>query len=69
MRTKQMRSHVYRSKEFFDAKEAELRYVSTDKMWADGVSKTLVVPKKFNDFRGVVQGDQLLLDNKPTGGR
>jgi hypothetical protein len=69
MRTKQMRSRVYRSKEFFYAKEAELRYVSMDKMWADGVSKTLVVPKKFNDFRSVVQGDQQLLDYKSTGGR
>jgi hypothetical protein len=39
MRTKQMRSRVYRSKEFFDAQEAKLIYVSTEKMWADGASK------------------------------
>ncbi len=36
-----MRSCVYRSKEFFDAKEAVLVYVSTEKMWADGASKPL----------------------------
>jgi hypothetical protein len=53
MRTKQMRSREYWCKEFFDAKEAELQYVSTEKMWADGATKVLVSPKKFNDFRGV----------------
>jgi hypothetical protein len=68
MRTKQMRSRVFRSKEFFDAKEAELQYVSTEEMWADGASKPLVVPKKFGLYREVVQGTKLLLD-KTTGGR
>jgi hypothetical protein len=68
MRTKQMRIRVYRSKEFFDVKEADLRYVSTDNMWADGALKPLVVSKKFSAYREVVQGNQLLLV-KPTGGR
>jgi hypothetical protein len=69
IRTKQLRSRVYRCKEYFDAKEAELKYISTDEMWADGASKPLVTPKKFGDYRRVVQGDQLLLAYKPTGGR
>jgi hypothetical protein len=69
IRTKQLRSRVYRSKEFFDAKEAELRYVSTERMWADGASKPLVVPKKFGCYKEVVQGEQLLLDYKSTSGR
>jgi hypothetical protein len=69
IRTKQLRSRVYRCKEYFDAKEAELRYARTDKMWADGGSKPLVVPKKFGEYRKIVQGDQLLLDYKSTGGR
>jgi hypothetical protein len=59
---------VYCCKEYFDAKEAELRYISTDEMWADGASKPLVTPKKFGDYRRVVQGDQLLLAYKSTGG-
>jgi hypothetical protein len=69
MRTKQMRSRVYRSKEFFDAKEAVLVYVSTERMWADGASKPLSVVKKFGDYKSFLQGDQLLPDYKPTGGR
>jgi hypothetical protein len=69
MRTQQMRSRVCRSKEFFDAKEAELTYVSTDRMWADGASKPLVVAKKFGECRSFLQGIQLLPDHKPTGGR
>jgi hypothetical protein len=69
MRTKQMRSHVYRSKEFFDAKEAVLVYVSTEKMWAHGASKPLSVVKKFGDYKSFLQGNQLLPDYKPTGGR
>jgi hypothetical protein len=69
MRTKQMRSRVYRSKEFFDAKEAVLVYVNTERMWADGASKPLGVVKKFGDYKSFLQGDQLLPDYKPTGGR
>jgi hypothetical protein len=69
MRTKQMRSRVFRSKEFFDAKEAELVYVSTEEMLADGASKPLVVPKKFGKYRSLLQGHQLLSKHKPTGGR
>jgi hypothetical protein len=68
IRTKQIRSRVYRSKEFFDAQEAKLIYVNTERMWADGASKPLVVPKKFGLYREVVQRIRLLLD-KPTGGR
>jgi hypothetical protein len=49
-----IRSRVYHCKEYFDAKEAELRYISTDEMWADGASKPLVTPKKFGDYRRVV---------------
>jgi hypothetical protein len=69
MRTKQMRSRVFRLKEFFDAKEAELVYVSTEEMLADGASKPLVVPKKFGNYRSLLQGHQLLSNHKPTGGR
>jgi hypothetical protein len=69
MRTKQMRSRVFRSKEFFDAKEAELVYVSTEEMLADGASKPLVVPKKFGKYRSLLQGHQLLSNHKSTGGR
>jgi hypothetical protein len=55
-------------KEFFDAKEAELTYGSTDEMWADGASKPLAVAKKFGGYRSFLQGIQLLPDHKPTGG-
>ncbi len=69
MRTKQMRSQVFRTKEFFDAKEAELVYVNTERMLADGASKPLVIPKKFGVYRSVLQGHQLLSNHNPTGGR
>ncbi len=60
---------MYHYKEYFDAKEAELRYICTNEMWADGASKPLVIPKKFGDYQKEVQGDQLLLAYKSTGGR
>jgi hypothetical protein len=63
-----MRSRVHCLKEFFDAKEAELTYGSTDEMWADGASKPLAVAKKFGGYRSFLQGIQLLPDHKPTGG-
>jgi hypothetical protein len=69
MRTKQMRSRVFCSKEFFDAKEAELVYVNTERMLADGASKPLVIPKKFGEYQSLLQGHQLLSNHNPTGGR
>jgi hypothetical protein len=45
-----------------------LKYVSTDKIWADGALKPLAVTKKFEEYQKVVQGVQLLLDYKTTSG-
>jgi hypothetical protein len=66
IRTKQMRSRIYRVKEFLDNKKGEITFVKTEKMWADGASKTLTQPKQFASFAQFVIGEKTTT-SQPVG--
>jgi hypothetical protein len=57
IRTKQMRSRIFRVKEFLDEDKGKITFVKTEHMWADGASKTLVQPKQFASFANFVMGE------------
>jgi hypothetical protein len=65
IRTKQMRSRIYRVKEFLDNKKGEITFVKTEKMWADGASKTLAQPKQFASYAQFVMGEKTT--SQPVG--
>jgi hypothetical protein len=66
IRTKQMRSRIYRVKEFLNNKKGEITFVKTEKMWADGASKTLTQPKQFASFAQFVIGEKTTT-SQPVG--
>jgi hypothetical protein len=55
IRTKQMRSRIFRVKEFLDEDKGKITFVKTEQMWVDGASKTLVQPKQ--SFANFVMGE------------
>jgi hypothetical protein len=50
IRTKQMRSRIFRKKVFLDEKKASISFVNTEDMRADGASKPLSQPGKYSLF-------------------
>jgi hypothetical protein len=56
IRTKQMRSRIYRTKAFLDEGKGKISYVCTEDMKADGVSKPFGQPNKFASFASIVLG-------------
>jgi hypothetical protein len=65
IRTKQMRSRIFRVKEFLDENKGQITFVKTEQMWADGASKTLVQPKQFATFAKFVLGEETT--SQPVG--
>jgi hypothetical protein len=65
IRTKRMRSRIYRVKEFLDEKKGQITFVKTEHMWADRASKTLVQPKQFTSFAKFVMGKETT--SQPVG--
>jgi hypothetical protein len=56
IRTKQMRSRIYRTKAFLDEERGRIVFVGTADMWADGMSKPLTQPVKFTNFASFILG-------------
>jgi hypothetical protein len=56
IRTKQMRSRIYRTKAFLDEEKGRIVFIGTADMWADGMSKPLTQPVKFTNFASFVLG-------------
>jgi hypothetical protein len=65
IRTKQMRSRIFRTKDFLDEKKGTIVFVNTENMWADGVSKPLSQPGKYSAFASFVLGESTL--SQPVG--
>jgi hypothetical protein len=66
IRTKQMRSRIYRTKQFLDEGKGKIIFVKTEAMWADGASKPYSQPGKYAAYASFVLGET---NNKSTGGR
>jgi hypothetical protein len=56
IRTKQMRSRIFRTKQFLDEKKGSITYVGTRDMRADGASKPLPQVGKFVNYADYVLG-------------
>jgi hypothetical protein len=56
IRTKQMRSRIFRTKQFLDDGKGSITYVGTGNMRADGASKPLPQVGKFADYANYVLG-------------
>jgi hypothetical protein len=65
IRTKQMRSRIYRTKAFLDENKGKITFVGTSDMWADGVSKPIIQPAKFTKFASLVLG--ISTTSQPVG--
>jgi hypothetical protein len=65
IRTKKIRSRIFRTKGFLDEQKATIVFVRTENMWADGASKPLSQPGKFLSFASFVLGESTL--SQPVG--
>jgi hypothetical protein len=65
IRTKQMRSRIFRTKEFLDEGKAIIVFVKTENMCADGASKPLWQLGKYSAFASFVLGNATL--SQPVG--
>jgi hypothetical protein len=57
IRTKQMCSRIFRTKAFLNEEKANIAFVNTEGMWADGASKPLSQPGKYSLFAQFVLGE------------
>jgi hypothetical protein len=65
IRTKQMRSRIFRTKSFLDDGNASINFVRTAEMMADGASKPISQPSKHSLFAQFVLGESTL--SQPVG--
>jgi hypothetical protein len=65
IRTKQIRSRIFRVKSFLDEQKATIVFVRIENMWADGASKPLSQPGKYLSFAHFVLGELTL--SQPVG--